>query len=464
MKMDHSTLLNKISVVRNIYSFVTEVFVSLSDEVTSSFNGEYATFVSQKTKVLHEIRALTELIPDAINADFPFWMNEWVNFLEDNKDDCTMICYQTLKNFDELIPKLIGNSCRPLANHGPLNEYAQQDAFLYISAPNGFFDTYFKQNKIRCGRQTVSHNATGLNQYFKRFFVIKKSSTNDYIPTINLYRTNIFSGEEIKIGCSPFSCSAWFEEESYPDSDTFGIKYNATPQSAHNKHIADIIGLFDAHKVDIVTFPELALSSSSLKEMQHFLLRTELKNVKLICTGSCWYDQKNEAYILSRDGTVLLKYQKKKTYRRYSKKKGIYIPENIMPDPFVSFLDIPGVGRVSYNICYDFDNDDVEALCSSVMMSNFMFVAAYSNDTHLMEGKAIANASLRGITTVLTNACAAAENGQLVSYIVSPLAKSRHLFPNNILHFSKGDLCGECKSCVKTGLISTKELAKSTSK
>ena len=462
--MDYLALVQKLTIARNIYSFVVEVFVSLSAEKTSSFSGEYAVFVSQETKVLHEIRALTDLIPEAMNADFPFWMSQWIDFLEDNKDNCKMICYQTLKNFDELIPKLLENSSRPLIDHGPLNEYTQQDAFLYIAAPNGFFDTYFAQNKIRCGRQTVLHNATGLNRCFKRFFVIKKTSTNDYIPTIKLYRTHIFSSDEIKIGCSPFGPNPWFEEEPNPDSDTFGIKYDPSLCSKHNRLITDLIELFDAHKVDIVTFPELALNSSSLKEIQQFLLQTELKYVKLICTGSCWYDRKNEAYILSKDGTVLLKYQKKKTYQRYNKEKSVYISEDISSDPFVSFLDIPGVGRIAYNICYDYDNDDVETLCSSVMMSNLMLVAAYSNDTHLMEGKAVANASLRGITTVLTNACAPAENGQLVSYIVGPVAENKHLISKNILYFRKGDVCSDCKACVKEAIISTKELAKSASK
>lgn len=462
--MDYVALVEKLSMTGNIYSFVVEVFVSLSAEKTSSFSGEYASFVSQKTKILHEIRALTDLIPDAMNADFPFWRSEWIDFLEENKYNCKMICYQTLKNFDELLPKLLEISSMPLVDHGPLNEYTQQDAFLYIAAPNGFFDTYFAQNKIRRGRQTVLHNATGLNRWFKRFFVIKKSSTNDYIPTIKLYRTNIFSGDEIKIGCSPFGPKPWFEEELYPDSDVFGIKYDISHRSKHNRQITDLIELFDTHKVDIVTFPELALNSSSLKGIQHFLLQTELKHVKLICTGSCWYDQKNEAYILSKDGTVLLKYQKKKTYQQYDKKKGVYISENITTDPFVSFLDIPGIGRIAYNICYDYDNDDVETLCSSVIISNFMFVAAYSNDTHLMEGKAVANASLRGITTILTNACAFAEDGQLVSYIVEPVAENKHLISKNILNFRKGDVCSDCKTCVKEAIISAKELEKSASK
>lgn len=457
-------LARKVFVTRNIYSFVTELFVSLNSEPISSFSGEYKTFVSQKTKILQEIRALTDLIPNAMHADFIFWKSEWVDFLEDNKEYCKMICYQTLKNFDDLAPSLLKTSSRPLVNHGPLNEYARQDALLYISAPDAFFDKYFTQNKIREGRQTILHNATGLNRCFKKFFVIKKSSTNDYIPTIKLYRTKIFSGDEIKIGCSPFSCTPWFVEESIPDSNTFGVKYDVGLHSTHNKKIIDLIELFDAHKVDIVTLPELALNSSSLKEIQHFLLHTELKYVKLICTGSCWYDQKNEAYILSRDGTILLKYQKKKSYQRYSQEKDVYISENIMPDPFVGLLDIPGVGRISYNICYDYDNDDVAMLCSSVMMSNFMIVAACSNDTYLMEERATANARLRGITTILTNVCAVAEHGQLISYIVKPVAENKHLIPENILSFRKGDVCSDCKYCVKEATISTKKLAKSASK
>lgn len=123
-----------------------------------------------------------------MRADLAFWKSEWIDFLKENKDDCEMICYQTLKNFDNLVPRLLENSGGILVNNGPLNEYAQQDAFLYISAPNAFFDQYFIRNKIRGGRQTAVHNATGLNRYFKGFFVIKKSSTNDYIPTVKLYR------------------------------------------------------------------------------------------------------------------------------------------------------------------------------------------------------------------------------------------------------------------------------------
>ena len=86
--MDYLALVQKLTIARNIYSFVVEVFVSLSAEKTSSFSGEYAVFVSQETKVLHEIRALTDLIPEAMNADFPFWMSQWIDFLEDNKDNC----------------------------------------------------------------------------------------------------------------------------------------------------------------------------------------------------------------------------------------------------------------------------------------------------------------------------------------------------------------------------------------
>lgn len=93
-----------------------------------------------------------------------------------------------------------------------------------------------------------------------------------------------------------------------------------------------------------------------------------------------------------------------------------------------------------------------------------MFVAAYSNDTHLMEQKAAANASLRGITTILTNACAVTENGQLISYIVKPVAENKHLFSSDILRFRKGDVCSDCDSCVKEAIISTKELAKSANK
>lgn len=458
--MNYSALVDSVSLVKDIYSFVVAIFMWLSTEIQRPFSGEYASFCKQKTKILREIRALTDTIPEATNADFGVWKNEWVGFLEENQDDSRMICYQTLRNIDDLLPNLLKRTNRSLISHGPLNEYDQQDAFLYISAPKAFFDTYFEQNKIREGRQTVLHNATGLNRNFKHFFVVKKSSANDFIPTVKYYHTKVFSDSELRVGCSPYSSKPWFEEVPNPISDTFSIKYDPNSFSRYNKQITDLIELFDLYNVDIVTFPELALNDSSLKAIQQFLLRTELKHVKLVCTGSCWADQKNEAYILSRDGTVLLKYLKKKTYQRYSKEKQVYISEDIDSDPFVSFLDIPGVGRLSYNICYDYDNDDIETLCSSVMCSDFMFVAAYSNDTQLMMEKASANARLRGITTILTNACAVADAGQLISYIVEPQAENKHLLSKDTLLFKKEGICtANCKLCVQVGCISTKELA-----
>ena len=454
--MNYETFIKRVIESKDIFSVMVEIFDYISVAPNKSISGEYASFCEGESSILHEIRAITDILPIAMNADFNSWKNEWLEFLGKNKKNSKMISFQTLKNIDDLIPEILKKPCKLIINHGPLNEYELQDAFLYISPPNSFFDKYFKYNKIRVGRQTVLQNVSGLNTLFKQFFIIKKSSTNDYIPVVQFYSTKLFSGDEIRIGCCPFNNCRWFDEASNPFNDTFDIKYEDS-HTAHNQKIIELIELFDLNKVDIVTFPELSLNQSSLRVIKDFLLRRELKNVKLICTGSLWFEQKNEAYILSKDGTILLSNRKKKPYQRYDKKRGKYISENIVSDPYINFLDISGVGRMSYNICLDYNSDDVEIICSSVMMSNLMIVAAFSNNMHLMEMRAVANASLRGTTTILTNACAAAESGQLISCIVKPVSQNRQLTAMEILSFRKEDrCCSKCEFCIKTGIISTK--------
>lgn len=458
--MEYSIIIDRLSCIGDIYSFITELFLLLNSTDMSKHNSEYAEFCKKRTAELHKIRTIMNLLPCVGNADFDVWKTQWIDVLEDNKDFCKMICYQTLMNFDLLLPDLLAQKRGVLIDNGPLNQYSQQDALFYVTGPVSFFDKYFKDNKIRRGRQIVEHDATGLNRYFKNFFIIRKSSTNDYIPTIQRYNSKVVLNEEIVVGCCPMINTPWFTAHTNQVDDTLKIQYNDNDMKDHNNRIIKIIEFFDQQKVDIVTFPELALNCASLNEIKRFLLTHELMHIKYVFTGSVWNDRRNEAYVLSKDGTVLMKYQKKKPYQMFNKIKGVYVTEDILSDAFLRFIDIPGIGRVSYNICYDYNNDDVESVCSSVMKANFMFLAVYSNDTHLMEARATTNASIRGITTILTNSCAVADENNLISYMVRPVVVNKHLESKPIISFRKGEPCGDCESCVKTGIITVRDIAK----
>ncbi len=458
-EMRKTELIKKISDVNDVYSFIVEVFLVLDSECITALEGEYATFCRDYFTLLHELRDITDILLLALEADFSAWQREWSKFVANNTEYDKILCYQTLKNIDELFPELTKPRVATLDDCGPLNNYSNQAAALYISPPDAFIGSKLINGHVRYGRQTIMYDVTGLNRHFKNYLVVKKACLNDYTLTVKRYNTKRFCQDEIKIGCTPFACKPWFEEQ-YNVNCTFDVVYNADEEQKHNEAIIALIEQFDSLKVDIVTFPELALSTLSLDFVKEFLKNKKLSFVKLICVGSCWNNRINESYILSREGTTLLTHRKKKAYERYSKEMDMYIAENIVPDKQITLLDVQGLGRISYNICRDYNDDGIVTLCTSVMKSSLVFVAAYSEDTCLMKTRARRDAELLAVTTVITNACAGARIGELGSYVVYPEVKDKHLIAKESICFQKNETGDICMNCTHVGIISKKDLKK----
>lgn len=453
--MDRSLLIERLKKTTNIYSFIVELYCFLDAVVEHSWKPLYSTFCSTKTDTLHLLRAATNAILYARNDDFRPWLNSWLSIFSHNESFSNAIIYQTLKNFDEIVPELIRQPRKTVICHGPLNDYSRQEGLLYITAPSPFLTKYFEKNAIRIGRQTVLYRNTWLATSLQHYFIVKKAEINKYLPVVHCYNKKIFN-DDIIISCCPFSKDTWVHLENGTSDDFFRVGYDEVAESSHNKKITELIRTLDEFGANIVTFPELVLNNSSLSAIKSFLLQTRLQNVQLIITGSNWNtsDTNNTAYIISKDGTVLLNHQKKVPYKIYSKTAGKYITEELSPDEYVQFLDIPNLGRIAYNICADYNDDYLQFLCASILEANFYFIAAYSPDTYLMMEKAKENAARKGVTTIMTNSCAVANEDQAVSFIVKPFAQGKHLFADQVL-IEKKNNCEDCSStnCFHTGKI-----------
>ncbi|MBQ3355943.1 MAG: hypothetical protein IJG45_02345 [Oscillospiraceae bacterium] len=437
--------MDKVQLSRNIYSFIVELYCYLSREKEQLWKKEYELFCNKQTDVLKKVRAITDTIPYATRNDFFPWKKEWVSVFHNNIAYSASIIFQTLKNFDDLIPDLFKQSKKVVISHGPLNDYREQEGFLYVASPASYLTAMFEKNHIRKGRQTVSAKNTALSTSFSHYFVVERSLANKYIPIVNCYNKSIFTDGRIKICCCPFSRETWINTKAGSSGEYFRVEYDNANEVTHNNRIIDLIRYLDEQGANIVTFPELVLNNRSLWEIKSFLLHAELHNLKLIFTGSNWNNDElnNISYIISRDGTVLLKHQKKVGYKYYSHESNQYIIEDLDPDAFLSFLDIPGLGRTVYNICADYNDDLIQLLCSSLMETDMYFIAAFTPDTYLMLERAKSNAVLKGETTILTNACAAAKDDQAISFVVKPLVESRHLLSDQVVFMRKKD----CTSC-----------------
>lgn len=323
--MEYSEIYKSIVNVSDVYSFATGLFLLFTPQSVSTLKREYSEFCSSKTQELHQIRGITDLLSCLSLADFPSWKKEWLNFLEKNQNIGKFICFQTLKNLDSLLPEInkkrIDTCIDTMLKCGPLNESSEQEAFFYLSAPDGFFYNYFSKNKIRPGRQIIVHDATGLNSFFKNFNIVRKTSSNGYTPVVQLYKSGQFCQKEITVGFSSIDSNPWITKEFHAEDDMLAIKYDINKFREHNARIVNLINLFDQKEVDIVTFPELALNQYTLQTVKRFLLENELKSVKYIFLGSCWDGHTNEAYVLSKDGSILMRYQKKNPTKNLIREK-----------------------------------------------------------------------------------------------------------------------------------------------
>lgn len=414
--------IEKIKKTNDVYSFFTELFICLNNVNINLLNKEYQIFAENKA-IIKRIDQYIDLLKIANINEFNLWKTKWIKILSENIDNEIGLCLFTLLKLDNILT--VENYCRKnniIEKRGPLNNYENQDAYMFISPPCGFYDESFKKRKIRKGRQLVEFDSVGLNNKLKNFDVILKTSLNDKVPKVLLYKKFGEVKDNISIGIIPIDNKPWFNVLKNDHYCQFCISYDKIDSLQYNLQICDILRKLDNNKTNIAFFPELAMNKETLKFVKNFILKEKLNYIKLIFLGSLWHNNSNEAYVLTGNGTIIDSYKKKKPYKMYCKEKDAYYIENIeSSDSKLFFLDVDGLGRFNYTICFDYLNDDIAFSCSSVMKSNIMCISAYSNSITNMIKRAKNDAEMRGIITIICNSCAATKVDDVTSCIVKPL-------------------------------------------
>lgn len=450
--MSESDLLKLVTNSFDIYSLIVYVFSYLQSEESQAIHKKY-----NSTSLTYSFANASNVIDSLISNlliinqyEYKDWVEIWKEEFKNTKLDSHVFCYIFLLKIDEIICQF--KNSNTINKIGPLN--FNDEYYFYFKPTPSFFGEKLIKGKIRTGRQTVEYDTNSINFDFKNFEVIKNTKLSDYLPVVYKYKSNFSFKDNIHVGFASVSKDNWFKKEYNHTTKEISITYENVSSTKHNMQICKLLTKFDEIGMDIAIFPELAMNHKTEKYISNFLLNTNLKNLKFIFLGSTWNNNSNEAVLINRYGTVLLRERKKIPYKKYNKDEKCYYTESIEKETTINFVDIEGLGRFSYLICADFNDLCLNTICS-IMHTNFVFVSAFSNSTDTMLKTAKSNAESRACTTIMCNSCAAYKKHDIAlsSFIVVPNFTKKRLIQNTI-HKCKSSFCkANCEVCVKKSTI-----------
>lgn len=437
---------NVLKTAKNIYDFISIIFYYLSSQKSNLYLSEYySLFTNNKYKNYFEQLDWTFSFFLTNNYNYEknsvlelsdYWFDLFNQF---NNIDFEAYCYASLMSFDKSYSSSKNNTkFKRIIKQGPLNNTLEDKVLFFNNPPESYFKKVLEKNKNRAGRNRMVYNSTDLDSKLKNFHMVKKSTIDNYEPVINRYNINFEFDDKTKIKILP--CKIDFKCDLDDKKKIFSILYKSKDSNQQADSIIRIIKKADEENYSIVVFPEIFLLPDTINILQKKLCFIKLENVKLIFAGSGWKDRKNTAYILSASGTILCSHKKKIPFSYHIKEKEMDFIEDIEIDNTFEFLDIEGMGRVSYLICRDFLTDENKCFCGSIMESDMIFISAFTSKTKLMVDVSNSLAIDNGIATVLCNSSSAISINSnqnlidkdflldhLLGYINYPIADGKNL-------------------------------------
>lgn len=452
--LDINFINNELEKANSIYDFIAIIYYYLSQSDTNVYINNYYKMINNKN-CKKSLKKLSNLLYDYLmmndyeSEDFLDFKQMWFELFDKNFDLKTY-CFATLINFDQ---NYYGNNSNLLGEaitiQGPLNNLLKNKVLFFNNPPDGYFSDYLIKNGIREGKSKISFNSISLNSNFSKFHIVEASYIGNYKPLVKKYNSKIkFDNNNCIaiIPCENKNVSLKFDK----DSRTISTEYNLNHFDEHINYIIDTIKAMDNNGSKIIIFPELFLFPNAIDVLSSRLCCEKLRNIKLIFTGSTWSNRMNCAYILSSSGKLLFSHKKKIAYEEYIKTEGINYREDIEVDNVFEFLDIEGIGRISYVICKDFLSQQNNCFCEGIMKSNMIFISAFTHKTNLMDTASQGNATQYGIATVLCNSCSAAKTNDqdsLLGFMIFPKVENKKLFCKRFTLQKNNMGCNECGKC-----------------
>lgn len=418
-------LFERLAKINNQFDFLTEVFNAIPEEMENDAVVEYKRWIrsNASTGKRSEISILIHVM--FTNKDFYCCIDEWKNIIKLEGENWIGACIYTLKCADNELANWLDKQPIGISVSCPMNSNAEElGSYLVIAPPRSFQHEFLTNHKVNLRRNVQYPNPTGVNAQFEYYSIIRNSHLHGLEPEVKQYKRwkdDIFKKSGLRIACIPFYKDAWVQlvpSDSDPDSDLFDIVSMEKYMKPINDAICNVITELDKDMYNVVIFPEVCMNSNTIEKIQKYVLDDDniLHNIKLIFLGSLWSSNRNEGYLLSSSGKELMRCSKKTAVEplnaaMHRSTDGRYSRECIHSTPELVFLDVPGIGRISYQICRDI-LDRNQNVVKSIMMTDFSVISAYTPSTYEFRNVLKEHAQ-NGMISVLCNACAGARERNL---------------------------------------------------
>lgn len=452
LNVNKTEFCDKLATVGDIYTFIIALFICVEAEEFNQVKGTYKKIINSKSiGNLIKFQNLIQNLNIANIFEFGIWKELWIKELEKSPFDAFICAYHSLLRIDGIVEELFASK-KIVKEKGPFG--ALDNYSLYFKKTPGFFEQKMKENSIRRGRQTVEYDYNSINTQFKNFEVINNSVLHGYVPKIKAYNPKYNFKECINFSFAPLNNEPWADSIKDHTTELFTVRYIDEKIENHTNTILNAIAKADVEKSNILILPELALNKYSEESIQLYFYDNAFSDLKLCFLGTKWENNINESLLMSSNGTVLIRQNKKVPFSFFDKEQAKTYSENIITkNKEIVFLDIEGIGRIVYLICADFNEKAITTVCS-VMHVDFIFVSAYTNNTKNMNDSAEYLAKSMGVSTILANSCAAVplkmKNETFSEFIEIPNMEHGKLLNFKILekYSCKNKKCADCKNCI----------------
>lgn len=352
-------------------------------------------------------------------------------------------------------------SIKDVAEINLYNHYSPTYLFVPLSKDNIILNSQaIKNANIRHHRIRA-----GVLESITSFTIIKSEDE----LSIKLYRYQSMSDihsyinreKKMKIAIIPYSNMEWFRLQYH--GEAFTVHYDKVKEGDYNIRLKQCLERLDAHGVNIVILPELAVNSSTVHDIQVYLrqafLKNQFKNLKFIFMGSYWQlnengeDGKNICYLLSVTGKLLLQNEKIEIAKIRDEHGKTFFESLGEHSGAIHLIDIVGWGRFHYSICKD-------ALIIKRYVNiwndygvDFSIVSAYSNSLIDFINHAETFSKTYLGTTLVGNSCAArkmkdSDVEQNIGFLCLPAAEA---IKHHAVSYMKDYCCNVggqiCKNC-----------------
>lgn len=461
--MELDRVLRRLDTSISFYDVMTVLFQTVTADRWRENQREYDKWVKERP-LARDLAKIVRTMAVPPGSRFQAGLKSLKAFLEEHAEISVPLMIETVYIFDREL------SCLPQprqrthrVERGPMNSSACQEAdgaCLYLTPPEIWQQSFLTAHKLR-QRNLGSVAPSGLSNRLQNCRIIPKEQLGGLIPRICIHYPKtgfeeVLKSGQLRIAVFPFAGREWFTRLPAETGLTIDIHYNEEQNQKLFDAYCRALWAADQCEADIVIFPEMALGSG-VREKLVELLRQQpkderLRHVQLIFAGTEWLDGENTAYIFTAEGRLLLTQKKREYYDFYNKELKDYQRENLSGDEReLWFLDVPGLGRVSYVICRDILDVHEQMDRGALLLSGMFMVSCYTQKLDEFRCRVEDLVKSRAAIVTLCNACAPVEaDGGPVGFLSVPVCDSgKRLECRETIYTAAGANCkgGDCVFC-----------------